>query len=70
VSDWWEGLDEFFDPGRELLVARRSEDVIDALERSPEELRRIAKSARERALDAHTARHRSQELIEFVEAAA
>ena len=70
VSDWWEGLDEFFDPGRELLVARRSEDVIDALERSPEELRHIGKSARERALDAHTSRHRTRQLIEFLEAAA
>ena len=22
LSDWWEGLDAFFEPGREILVAR------------------------------------------------
>ncbi|HEX6806052.1 MAG TPA: glycosyltransferase [Terriglobales bacterium] len=70
VSDWWEGLDQFFEPGRELLVAKQSSDVIDALSHSQEELRRIGRAARERALDAHTARHRSQELLNCIGAAA
>jgi spore maturation protein CgeB len=70
VSDWWEGLDQFFEPGRELLVARDSADVVEALSRSDEELCEIGKAARERALTTHTARHRSQELVQWIEAAA
>ena len=23
MSDWWEGLDAFFEPGREILIARQ-----------------------------------------------
>ena len=70
VSDSWEGLEQFFEPGRELLVAKFSSDVVQALSRSPEQLRRVGKAARERALGAHTARHRSQELLNLLEAAA
>jgi spore maturation protein CgeB len=70
LSDSWEGLEQFFEPERELLVAKSSSDVVQALSRSPEQLRQVGKAARERALDAHTARHRSQELLNLLEAAA
>jgi spore maturation protein CgeB len=70
VSDSWEGLEEFFEPGRELLVARTSGDVVDALSRSPEQLRQVGRAARDRVLGAHTARHRSQEILHYLEAAA
>jgi spore maturation protein CgeB len=69
VSDSWEGLDEFFQPGQELLVARSAGDVVDALASSPEELQRFGLAARRRVLGAHTARHRSQELLALLEAA-
>ena len=32
LSDAWEGLDEFFAPGREILVAHDTDDVLAALE--------------------------------------
>ena len=67
VSDWWEGLDAFFTPGEEILIARSSEDVLAALSRSPEELSRIGAAARERALDEHTAERRAGELIAILE---
>jgi spore maturation protein CgeB len=70
VSDWWEGLDNFFEPARELLVAESSDDVVEALSRSPEDLQRVGKAARERVMSAHTAGHRSRELLELLEAAA
>ena len=70
MSDSWEGLDEFFEPRKELLVAKSASDVVDALSRSPEELRQVGKAARERVLAAHTARHRSEELLQRLEAAA
>jgi spore maturation protein CgeB len=62
VSDEWEGLDLFFEPGVEILIAKQSEDVIAALQRSPEELARIGRVARERALDQHTADVRAIEM--------
>jgi spore maturation protein CgeB len=69
ISDSWQGLEEFFEPGKELLVASSSSDVVDALSLAPEELRRIGKAARERVLNAHTADHRSRELVHLLEAA-
>ncbi len=69
VSDSWPGLDQFFEPGRELLVVRSSDDVVDALARDPEELEPVGQAARERVLDEHTADHRSRELLQLLEAA-
>jgi spore maturation protein CgeB len=62
VSDWWEGLDEFFVPEREIIVVRTTEDVLAALEHSDIELSRIGAAARERALTGHTAARRAAEL--------
>ncbi len=62
VSDAWEGMETFFVPGDEILLAHTSDDVLRALDRSPEELRRMAGRARERVLAAHTAAHRAREL--------
>jgi spore maturation protein CgeB len=70
VSDGWEGLDEFFEPGQELLVAESASDVIEALSRTPEDLERVGKSARERALGEHTAGQRSRQLLSLLEGAA
>ena len=70
VSDSWEGIADFFEPGRELLTATCGDDVVDALSRDPEDLHQIGSAARERVLAAHTAEHRSRELISHLEAAA
>lgn len=70
VSDSWEGLEEFFDPGSEIVVASSADDVVEAIELDREDLRRIGKAARERVLSAHTAEHRSREFVDLVEAAA
>ncbi len=70
VSDHWEGLEEFFEPGREILIAAQAGDVVDALALPTDELRRIGSAARERVLDEHTSDHRSRELIRLLEASA
>jgi spore maturation protein CgeB len=70
VSDSWEGLERFFEPGREILVASSAADVVDAITSGAKNLRRIGQAARERVLDSHTAEHRSRELVELLEAAA
>ena len=62
VSDEWDGLDTFFEPGRELIVARSTEDVIAAMQLSPSEVTQLAQAARERVLASHTAAHRAAEL--------
>ncbi len=68
VSDWWEGLDTFFEPDRELLIVRTSDDALAALQRSDDELRRIGEAARARVLAEHTAERRAAQLIEYLEA--
>ena len=70
LSDAWDGLEEFFEPGREILVASSASDVEEFLALSPEELRSLGCAARERVLAEHTADHRSQQLLSLLEMAA
>jgi spore maturation protein CgeB len=68
VSDWWEGMDAFFEPDRELLIAREADDVERFLTEVGEEARRsIAEAARRRVLREHTAARRAAQLEELVE---
>lgn len=62
LSDWWEGLDQFFEPDSEILIARSTEDAIEAIQRTDSVLQTMARRARERTLDCHTADLRAQEL--------
>lgn len=70
VSDYWEGLEDFFEPGREILVASTADEVQDALSLGKEELRRIGEAGRRRVLAEHTADHRGAELLSLLEVAA
>lgn len=68
ISDVWEGLDELFVPGREILLAHSTDDVIAALEGlAPAKARAIGDAARNRALAAHTAAVRAAELERHLE---
>ncbi|HEU4642438.1 MAG TPA: glycosyltransferase [Gemmatimonadaceae bacterium] len=69
LSDEWEGLDAFFTPGQEVLVARDTEDAMAAIELSDERLAQIARAARERTLAEHTADHRALQLEALLDAA-
>lgn len=62
LTDVWEGLETFFTPGEELLLARSAEDVLAALDQTPAELSRMAARARDRVLSEHTAAHRARQL--------
>ena len=68
LTDEWDGLDTFFEPGSEILPARSAQDVIDALALSDRELRRIAEAARERVLADHTGLSRVLELESICDA--
>ena len=69
LTDDWAGLDCFFTPGEEILITRDADDTIAALERSDDELRRIGRAGRERALEEHTADRRALELERALDAA-
>jgi methyltransferase (TIGR04290 family) len=68
ISDWWEGLDEFFEIGREILVARHADDVLRLLHELPEEERvAIGLRARQKVLMHHTSTSRAQDLQRHVD---
>lgn len=67
LSDGWEGLDEFFQPGEEILVASTTDEAVAALGRSGEDLAAIGRRARERTLEEHTADCRAEELEQILE---
>jgi spore maturation protein CgeB len=69
LSDFWQGLDDFFEPGAEIVVATTTEDAIAALQLSDRELERIARAARERTLAEHTAEQRAKDMEEAFERA-
>jgi spore maturation protein CgeB len=69
VSDDWLGLDRFFEPGLEILVARSTGHAMDAIGMSDERRRRMARAARERVLAAHTSTVRAMELENILDAA-
>jgi spore maturation protein CgeB len=63
ISDYWRGIDEFFTPGREILLATSAADVTHLLrDLSDEAANAIGAAARQRVLAEHTAAHRAQEL--------
>lgn len=70
ISDYWEGLEDFFVPGREILVASSTNDVKQALALDAAELRAIGKAARERVLAEHTSERRGTELLSLLEVVA
>ncbi|MXP64896.1 glycosyltransferase [Roseomonas sp. M0104] len=62
LSDRWEGLDRFYQPGSEILVAGTTDEAVAALALGGEETGRMAARARQRTLDEHTADHRARDL--------
>ena len=69
LSDSWDGLSDFFEPGSEILVASNTNDVLAALELSDQQLARMAGAARDRVLADHTAERRALQLIAALEGA-
>lgn len=70
LSDSWAGIDTFFVPGDEILLAKSEDDTLAALAMPDAELRRIAQRGRERTMDQHTSEKRANELVALLERAA
>ena len=68
LSDWWEGIETFFKPGEELLIASNTDEAIAAVTVPRRELARIGQRARERALVEHSGTRRAAELIAHLQA--
>jgi spore maturation protein CgeB len=71
VTDAWEGVELFLEPGREVLVASCGEEVaahLDAL--TPERARRMGEAARQRVLAHHTYSHRAKQVAALLDPAA
>jgi spore maturation protein CgeB len=71
ISDDWDGLAAFFEPGREILLAGAAEEVLQALREMPDtERRAMGRRARDRVMAEHTAAHRARALPRLIAEAA
>ena len=68
LSDPFPGIEAFFVPGDEILVAESTRDALAALELSDAELAQIAAAGRERTLAEHTGTARARQLAAACEA--
>jgi spore maturation protein CgeB len=68
ITDAWEGLDVFFEPGKEVLVAHDGDEVaahVRSLDAATS--RRIGRAAYQRVLAEHTYAHRAEQLDAVLE---
>ena len=71
ITDAWEGIELFLDPGTEVMVARDGAEVASHVEAlTPERARRIGEAARRRMLAGHTYAHRAIEVVRLLTGAA
>jgi spore maturation protein CgeB len=63
ITDYWQGIDFFFEPGKEILVAESGDDVKQMLASlTSEKAAEIGQAALRKVLDKHTYTHRALEL--------
>jgi spore maturation protein CgeB len=67
ISDQWAGLEQFFEPSKEILLASSSSEVLHILQHFPEDERlALGELARQRALKSHSAARRAEELESYL----
>ena len=69
VSNPHEGIERWFEPGRELVVVESADEAVAAyreLVADPAQAEEMGRRARERVLDEHTYAHRARRLLELV----
>jgi spore maturation protein CgeB len=63
ITDYWAGVEQFFDPGREILVAKDASDIVGYLRNiSTERARSIGTAMRERASREHVYELRARQV--------
>jgi spore maturation protein CgeB len=67
ITDAWDGIELFLEPGKEVLLAGSGEEVAAIMQRLMlAEARRIAEAARRRILAEHTYAHRAKQVSELL----
>jgi len=66
LTDDWDGIQVFFEPGREIFVAGSTEEAMQILCLPDDELARAGRAARDRALAEHTAEARARQLVDML----
>lgn len=67
ITDYWEGIEQFLEPEREILVAYNGDDVAKIVsELTLERARKIGQNALHRVLESHTYAHRAAHLEEVL----
>ncbi|HEY6018230.1 MAG TPA: glycosyltransferase, partial [Gaiellaceae bacterium] len=69
VSNPYNGIERWFEPGRELLVVADAEEAVAAyrdLLGDPAQAEELGRRARERVLDEHTYVHRARQLLQLM----
>lgn len=70
ITDAWTGIERFFDPGEEILVAHSGEEVAaHVVDLTPERARQIGQAAYRRALAQHTYAQRAAQFDDILEGA-
>jgi len=71
ITDAWTGIDAFFDPGKEILVAGCAHEIVDLLRTiTPERAAKIGRAMQQRALRDHTYSQRAAEVSMLLKQAA
>jgi spore maturation protein CgeB len=66
ITDWFEGVETFFEPGEEVLVARSGDEVAEHVRSlTPQRARAVGRAALRHVLAEHTYDHRAA-LVEAV----
>ncbi|GHA45467.1 hypothetical protein GCM10007103_28150 [Salinimicrobium marinum] len=66
ITDYWKGIETFFEPDEEIIVVKSGEEVEKVLaELTPERAKEIGQAAYKKVLSRHTYEHRA-ELLESV----
>jgi spore maturation protein CgeB len=67
ITDAWRGIEQFLEPGSEVLVAEHADDVVEHMrELNPERAMKIGQAARRRVLAQHTYGMRALQVEELL----
>ncbi len=70
ITDAWEGVEQFFEPGSEVLVAHNGDEVVRQMrDLTAVRAREIGEAAYRRVLAEHTYAHRAKQVEEVLEGA-
>ena len=67
ITDFWAGIERFFEPGREILVAHSATEVVEHLRHHKDLHQSIGRAMRDRALNDHTYAQRAREFDDIIQ---